>query len=82
MSMASSTGVMIGTFLLQRVVATAALYVTIAAIYIGRTFMVFSPFSGVSRGRVIGSREGIFWIPEITMRTIFVYVENTSALGC
>ena len=55
MSMASSTGVMIGTFLLQRVVATAALYVTIAAIYIGRTFTVFSPFSGGSRGRVIGS---------------------------
>ena len=51
MSMASSTGVMIGTFLLQRVVATAALYVTIAAIYIGRTFMVFSPFSG---GLVVG----------------------------
>ena len=46
-SMASSTGVMIGMFLLQRVVATAALDVTIAAICIGHTFMMFSPFSGV-----------------------------------
>ena len=55
MSMASSTGVMIGTFLLQRVVATAALYVTIAAIYRSHFHGVFS-FLGGSRGRVIGPR--------------------------
>jgi hypothetical protein len=42
----SITGVTIGTFLLHRVVATAAMYVATAATYMGRAFMV-SSFLGI-----------------------------------
>jgi len=42
----SITGVTIGTFLLHRVVATAAMYVATAATYMGRAFMGFPPSWG------------------------------------
>lgn len=57
MVIVSITGVMMGTFLLHKVVATAAIYVATAAMYMGLAFMV-SSFLGGSRGRVVGCPPG------------------------